>query len=182
MATRTKAEVIYKSVKDIILGDKLLTEIKGYRGDVLIPAGHTITVHDLNWIKKRLTMTIPKLPSEMYIVDDKAKGNIKNKAGETIIKAGRKATEEELAVLAEEGFRRQDIPGGKAMYTREQKWPEDKPWYLADINPEVKVETTVLVDDETELVAVPAGAGAKKAKTKRGRPPKATAKADDSEE
>jgi len=168
MPTRNKAVIKYKKVEELILGDKVLTGIMGYKGRTLFPAGHILSVTDINFLKKQLDQKVPKLADEMYEIDALARCDIKDKSGTVIIERGKKLEEDKLQPLLDSGYRVQAIPGGKKMLTRGQEWPKDVKWYITDINPQVQVETTelVTVDDSGNE---PVAAGAPKPKARRGR-------------
>jgi len=159
---RTVADVATKEVKDLIVGDKLLTDIIGYKGKVLIHRGTTISQREVLWLKKHLnTSQPPQLSSQFYVIGEKAKCTIKTAAGDILIMPGKEVKRENLAPLLKEGFIEVEIPGGRTMFSKKEIWPEKDNWHINQFNPFVHVETTTLVNDDGTR---PAGKPAKSAK------------------
>jgi len=179
MPTRSKAAIVYKKVQELILGDKVLTGIVGYKGRTLFPAGHTLSVSDIEFVKKQLAQTKPTMADEMYVMESLAKCDIKDSSGKIVVAYGKEITEDAVAPLMGDGYRIQNLPGGKRMLTREQKWDDNIKWFIADINPQVQVETILLVDDEDDDVEdeAPASTSSPRPRARKRKRKRAASKA-----
>ncbi len=147
MPPRTTAVIKVVEVKDLIVGDKLLVDLVGYKGNVLINRGTTISARETIWLKKKLAENAPKLPSMKYRTETKAFGDIVSANGTVLLKRGGKITEEALAPLLKEGFAVVDLmESGSKMFHKPQKWTEKS--NIAEFNPAVQVERVELVNDD----------------------------------
>lgn len=152
MPPRTTAVVKIVEVKDIIVGDKLLVDVVGYKGNILINRGTTISTRETAWLKKKLSEKAPTLPSIKYRTETKAFGDIKDAAGNVLVKRGEKITEEALAPLLKEGFSMVDLmDAGSRMCHKAQKFTEKS--NIADYNPGVQIERIEVVNDEAPAKA-----------------------------
>ena len=127
--------------------DKVLTDIVGYKNKVLIYANTALSVRHLDFIKKQLERVTPKLASEKYLTNTKAKGAIRDKAGKVLVKPGELITREALAPLLKEGFTEHEtVEPDQTLFARKQEFKDE--FRIDKLNPSVRVETTALVDDE----------------------------------
>ncbi len=147
MPPRTTAVVKIVEVKDIIVGDKLLVDLVGYKGNVLINRGTTISSRETIWLKKKLAESAPKLPNIKYRTGIKAFGDIRDAAGKVLVKRGEKITEEALAPLLKDGFTMVDLmDAGSRMFHKAQKWTEKS--NIAEFNPAVQIERIEVINDD----------------------------------
>ena len=160
---RNQAVVATKEIAEIAVGDKLLTDIVGYKGRTLLHRGMTISVREKNWLAKKCAESKPRLASEKYRTQTKAMGTIRAKDGSVLVKPGELITAEKLAPLLKEGFKVQEtFEAEQTMFYRPTIWPENADWHISDFNPIVQVETMMLVNDDGSPAAAPKA----KAKTK----------------
>lgn len=146
---RTSAVVIQKTVSEIGVGDKLLTDIVGYKGKTLMHRGQTISAREKNWLEKKLKESKPVISSQKYLTNKKAVGNILDKKGNILVSAGKVITEEALKPLLKEGFTIQEsFESDHKMFFRPGAWPEDAKYHIDQFNPIVTVETLSLINDD----------------------------------
>jgi hypothetical protein len=144
-------------VKDIIVGDKLLVDLVGYKGNILINRGTTISTRETTWLKKKLAESTPKLPSIKYRTETRAYGDICDAAGKVLVKRGEKITEEAIAPLLKEGFTLVDLmDAGSRMCHKAQKWTEKS--NIAEFNPAVQIERIEVINDDGAPVKTPPAA------------------------
>lgn len=144
---RMTAVIVAVEIKDITLGDKLVTDVMGYKGKTLIPRGTTISARELNWFKKKMAEAKPKLAAEKYITNTKAKGHIMSKDGKMLVERGKMITEDALSPLLKEGFTAvETMEAGQIMHYRKAEW--SGAFHICDFNPIVQVERQQLVNDD----------------------------------
>ncbi|MBS3927782.1 MAG: hypothetical protein KGZ65_04240 [Sphingomonadales bacterium] len=149
MPPRTAAVIKVVEVKDIIVGDKLLADLVGYKGNVLIHRGVTISAREVTWLKKKLAENAPVRPSIKYRTNVKAIGDIRTKAGVLLVARGTVVEEAVLAPLLKEGFAVVDLmESGSKMFHKSQPWTEKS--NVSEFNPAVQVERIELVNDDAK--------------------------------
>ena len=157
MPPRTSAVIKVVEVKDLIVGDKLLCDLVGYKGNVLIHRGATISAREKNWLHKKLAENPPVLPSIKYRTGTKAFGDIRTVKGVLLVARGAKIEEAALAPLLKEGFTVVDLfEAGSKLYHKTQAWTEKS--NVAEFNPGVTVERVELVNDDAPPAKTPAHA------------------------
>ena len=146
---RTVAATVTKEIKDLNVGDKILTDIIGYKGKIFFPQGFTLSFRDVQWLKKHAAKDEPpKLSSQYYVIGSKAKIAVRNKKGDVLVGPGKRIEIEAVKPLLKEGFQEIEVPGGGSMVHRKEVWPKDKPWHISQYNPFIHVETTTIVNDD----------------------------------
>ena len=146
---RTTAVVKAVEVDALMLGDKLLTDVIGYKGKTLIARGATISARELTWIRKKLQEGKPRLASQKYRTTTKALGDICDSKGKVLVPRGKEITEAALAPLLskEEGFHVQEIfEANMKMFYKKAEW--QGPYHIKDFNPIIQVERVELVNDD----------------------------------
>ena len=152
-STRTTAEHV--PIAEIKVGDKLLSEIVGYKNRTLFHRGHVFSVHDMQFFKKKLAETKPKLASMRFKCGRKTPGDIKAANGNVLVPRGKMVTAEALAPLLKEGFTVVEDMDQQKIFSKPQEWPKDVPFNIAEYNPTIVVETTLVDGEERKK---PAGA------------------------
>lgn len=156
MGVRTTAVVEQKPVNELRVGDKVLTDVIGYKNKVLIYANTVLSVQHIEFIKKCMGRKAPKLASEKYLTGEKAKVAIRDGKGKVLVAPGKVITREALAPLLKEGFAENEtMAPDEILFARKQEFKGGETDILK-LNPAVKIETTKLVEDE------PAAAGPRK--------------------
>lgn len=151
MAQVRKSVVKEVTVKELMVGDKLLVNVLGYKDHVLFNQGAILNPKDISFIKEKLGAKAPTLSDEQIVTEKRATVDIKDRDGKILVKARDQIKEDAIQPLLEEGFRSTPIIGGSAVvFSRPQKWPEDAPWHIDAINPRIKVETMVTINDEIQ--------------------------------
>ena len=152
---RTTAAVKVVEVKELIVGDKLLVDLLGYKGKVLIHRGMTLSAREVGWIAKKLAENPPTRPSIKYRTETKAFGDIRTKTGTLLVKRNEVITEAALAPLLKEGFAVVDLmEAGSKMFHKSQPWTEKS--NIAEFNLGIQVERVELVNDEPAKTPVKA--------------------------
>lgn len=160
---RTIAAVVAVEIKDVRIGDKLHTDVVGYKGKVLIARGSVIGARELAFIGKKLKEGKPRLASTKYRTNLKAMGDIRAADGRVLVKRGEVVTEAAVAPLLKEGFSIQEMfeNDSKLVY-RKAEWTGL--YHISEFNPFIHVERTELVNDDgsplKNTAKTPAGAGA----------------------
>ncbi len=158
---RTTSAVKHVEVKDLAVGDKLLVDLVGYKGNVLINRGTTLSSREIVWLKKKLAEPAPVKPSVKYRTETKAFGDIKDASGKTLVKRGEVITEAALAPLLKQGFAVVDLmEAGQKMFHKAQPWTGKS--NVAEFNPLVQIERIEVVNDDAPAkTAVGAGSQTK---------------------
>lgn len=146
-------------IAEIRIGDKLLTQIIGYKDRVIYNNGHVFTPKDIAWFAEKLAEEKPQLASERYLVGRKSPGDVMAKNKVVLVKRGEVVTEEALQPLLKEGFVKQNGFDNEVMFVRPTDWG-NKPYRIDQFNPVVRVETLRLVGDDGKLAKEPEKAGA----------------------
>jgi|GEM_PF-4002013 len=144
---RTTAAVKSVEIADLFNGDKLLTDIVGYKGKTLIARGTTLSPRETEWLKKKLAEGKPTIPSVKYRTNTKAFGDIVTAGGKVLVARGQVITEGALAPLLKDGFAVVDLmEANSKMFFKKQEWSGKS--NIAEFNPAVNVERIELVNDE----------------------------------
>ena len=161
MAQVRKSVIKDVKVSELKVGDRLEVNILGYKERVLLTRGMVLDHRHIRFLEKKLKEKEPVLDPINIVNEKKAISAIKDDSGKVLVKSGELIKEAKIEPLLKKGFKRTPIPGGAAvMFTRDQKWPSDVPWDISKINPSVKVETMVTVNDDIQEVPETTGAGA----------------------
>lgn len=167
----TKTVVKSKAVAELMVGDRLMQDIMGYKNRVIYNQGKTLSARDIAWFREKLKENPPKLASERYQTGKRAIIGIKNAAGQVLVKPGDPITAEAMAPLLKEGFTVQDgLEGGIKVFVRPQVWPADRPYRIDQMNQLVRVETIVTINDEVQSEPEVVAAGAAPTRTGGGEP------------
>lgn len=143
-----------KDIKDIIVGDKLMTDIVGYKNKRLLNRGDILSYEHVDFLKKQIAKKKPIHPSIKFKVGLKSNIDIKDRGDNILVHRGAEITEEAIKPLLEEGYSIAEGFGDEVVYQRPQKF--EGPWHIEHFNEKgVLVETDVMVDekgdDTTEL-------------------------------
>lgn len=148
MSIRTVAEVKTKELSDLALGDKLLTDIIGRKGRVLINRNTVISTREILWLKKKIGESKPRLSSQFYVIGEKAKLAVRDKDGNILVKPNAEIVRDAVKPLLDEGFSEVEIPGGRVMISKKEVWPDKEKWHICEFNPFAHVETTSIVNED----------------------------------
>jgi len=155
-------------VSELKAGDRLLVDIAGYKDRIIFNQGKVLNNRDVAWLREKIKEPKPKLASERYQTKRKAIAAIRDKAGNVLVKAGDAVTEEALAPLLKEGFTALEgmnagvMDAGVKVFTRQQMWPDERPWRIDQFNHAVRIETVVTVNDAIQDMPEDQTAGDKK--------------------
>ena len=149
----TSKQVIKKVELDRLkVGDRLMQDVSGYKGHILLMRGQVVGARERLWLDKKLKEKTPKLAATRYRTNHKTPGKIASADGTVLVKAGELVTDAKLAPLLKEGFTCIEMAEEYNLYLRKNEWPKDKDWHITDYNPAVLVETTVAVNEKGEEV------------------------------
>lgn len=146
-----------KDIKDIIVGDKLMIDIIGYKNKRLLNRGDILSFEHVEFLKKQLVKKKQIHPSIKFKVGLKSNIDIKDRGDNILVHRGAEITEEALKPLLEEGYTIAEGFSDEIVYQRPQKF--EGAWHIEHFNPKgILVETDVMVDekgDETTTLPEP---------------------------